>query len=511
MGGTDAAARTRSVKGPKKGVSRERRDRGRRADRETTMTDDRPNILLYTTDQQRGDHIGLAGHPCVETPNLDAFVNHGAYFPNAYSEIPSTTGARRCLLAGQGTHECGLIGYSTVEWQVRNTLAQVLADAGYHCINVGWRNLHPARKLYGFHLVIPRDPGDGADEYREWLRRQVGPWATERGHGCDANGWLARPWHLPEHLHPVNWATDVTFEQLKKRDPTRPFFVWCSHGRPHSPYDPPQFFWDMYIGQQFPPIPVGDWAAEHDVPGPPSRTAWRGKLTPEQEQRMRAGYAGLCTQLDYELGRLLEMMARELGGAVVDNTMIVFVSDHGDMLGDHNLHRKTYAYEGSARVPFVIRYPAKMELPSGTFGNVVGLQDVMPTVLEAAGVPIPDTVTGRSVLGAVRGERWRDYLHGEHSPCYALEEGMHYLTDGKEKYIWFPATGRERFFDLVADRQELHDLAADPAHRDRVAEWRRRLVGMLAERGDGFSDGTRLLTRHEWWSPVAEGEQAGSG
>ena len=107
------------------------------------MTEARPNILLFTTDQHRGDHLGLAGHPAVETPNLDAWVNRGAYFPNAYSEIPSTTGARRVLHSGKGSYDCGLIGYAAAEWLEPNTLAQVLADGGYHCINVGWRNMHP--------------------------------------------------------------------------------------------------------------------------------------------------------------------------------------------------------------------------------------------------------------------------------------------------------------------------------------------------------------------------------
>lgn len=148
------------------------------------------------------------------------------------------------------------------------------------------------------------------------------------------------------------------------------------------------------------------------------------------------------------------------------------------------------------------------DIVSGTSEQAVGLQDVMPTILEAAGVPIPESVTGRSLLSAVRGEPWREYLHGEHFPCYSLEEAVHYLTDGKEKYLWFPVTGEEQFFDLRADRQELHDLARDPRCRERVALWRRRLIDVLGKRGDGFSDGQRLIPRKEWWSPVV-GESSG--
>ena len=462
------------------------------------MSDQRPHIILFTTDQHRGDHLSIAGHPVVETPNVDAFVQHGAYFPNAYTEIPSTTGARRCLHGGQASFTCGLIGYAGSEWHEPNTLAATLARAGYHCLNVGWRNMHPRRKLYGFHNVIVHDLREGEDDYWDWLGQELGPHAHERVHGSDANGWLGRPWPYEERYHPTNWTVDLTIEQIRKRDPTRPAFVWCSHLRPHSPYDPPPFFWDMYYPRELPPIPVGDWASRYDVPNPGlSRTAWYGRFTPAQNQRMRAGYMGCITHIDYQLGYLLERVNAELG----NNVMVVFVSDHGDMMGDHHLHRKCYAYEGSARIPFAIKYPGGLDLPSGTFEQVVGLQDVMPTILEVAGVEIPDSVTGRSVLAAARGEDWRPFFHGEHSPCYSKEIAMHYLTDGREKYIWFPVTGEEQFFDLVKDRQELRDLAGDPARAGDVARWRQRLIELLAGRGDGFSDGQNLLLRPEGYGP----------
>ena len=462
--------------------------------------DERPNIILFTTDQHRGDHLSIAGHPVLETPYVDSFVQQGAYFPNAYTEIPSTTGARRCLHAGQGSYTCGLIGYAGVPWDPPTTLAHELANAGYHCINVGWRNLHPRRKLFGFHNVICHDLGPDCDDYWEWLRQQAGPHARERAHGVNANGWTARPWHLAEQLHPTKWTVRVSLDQIRKRDPTRPFFIWISHLRPHSPYDPPQCYWDMYIGRELPPIPVGDWAGRYDVPNPGlAVTAWHGRLTPAQNQRGRAGYMGSITHIDDQLGHLMEALQR---GRTLDNTLILFTADHGDMMGDHHLHRKCYAYEGSARIPFAIRYPRGWDLPAGTFDHVVGLQDVMPTLLEAAGVPVPDTCTGRSVLGPVRGESWREFFHGEHSPCYAMEQACQYLTDGREKYVWLPTTGDEQLFDLTTDRQELHNLANDPGMAERVATWRHRLIEILGPRGDGFVENGKLVVRTEHWGPV---------
>jgi len=475
------------------------------------MSDERPNILLFTTDQHRGDHIGLAG-PTVETPNLDAWINHGAYFPNAYTEIPSTTGARRVLHSGKGSHDCGLIGYSSTEWFEPETLAAVLARAGYHCINVGWRNMHPARKLYGFHTVIPHDLRPGCDDYWDWLIARAGPDAHERAHGCDANGWVARPWHLDERLHPVVWAVDVALDQLARRDPTRPFFLWVSLLRPHSPYDPPRFFWDLYIDRELPPIAVGDWAAENDVPDAhPDQGIWRGRLTDEQNRRMRAGYMAGITHIDYQLGRLEQALARNLGRGLRQDTLWVFTSDHGDMMGDHHLHRKCYAYEGSARVPMVLRYPEGWDLPRGRFGAVAGLQDVMPTILDAAGVEAPAGVTGRSLLDAVRARPWREFVHGEHSPIYHGHNAMQYLTDGRTKYIYFPISGREQLFDLTDDRRELHDLAGEPGAAERLKMWRARLIEKLAGRGDGFSDGKKLLRRQPGYGPVVEGHPANTG
>lgn len=403
---------------------------------------------------------------------------------------------------GKGSYHCGAIGYTTREWDEKQSVAYMLAQAGYHCINVGWRNLHPRRKLYGYHHVVCHDLHEGEDDYLEWLKRQVGPEACERGHGSDANGWIGRPWHLEERLHPTVWTTDVALEELAKRDPTKPFFLWISHLRPHSPYDPPQYYWDMYIDQDIPEPVIGDWCAEYrQVELRPSRTAWAGELSRAQTRRCRAGYMGCITHIDYEMGRLEEMLARTIDRQAAANTLWIFTSDHGDMLGDHYLHRKTYAWEGSARIPFLIKYPAGFDGPTGICERPVGIQDVAPTILEVCGLPVPGEMTGKSVIRAARGEPWREFIHGEHSPCYHPNNAMQYLTDGKEKYIWFPRTGREQFFDLTESRDELHDKSRDPGAQERVALWRGRLIELLSARGDGFADGQRLVVRADNYGP----------
>ena len=462
--------------------------------------------MLITADQWRGDYLGLAGNNVVRTPNIDAFVNHGVYFPNAYSEVPSTTAAHRMMLTGTGSYECGLVGYTVRDWNESNTVPQALADSGYHCIRVGWCNVKNVRQLYGFHKVVTgggRAPGES--DYDEWLKEEVGPEAHPRAHGCDANGWLARPFHLPERYHQTNWAIARAIDELKRRDPTRPFFMWIALRAPHSPYDPPQHYWDIYMKKNLPKPVIGDWADEHDVPVDfPGRITWRGRLPEDYIKPERAGYMGLCTHIDFQIGYLMERMGHVAGGfRVLDNTFILFHSDHGDMLGDHNLHRKTYAYEASANIPFVIRYPKGLDAPTGNFDEPIGLQDIGPTLLDVAGVDKPDYCSGCSVLKATRGEDWREFIHGEHSPCYNAEQSMQYLTDGRQKYVWFPLKEKEQLFDLESDPQELWDLAGDPDWSDTLQMWRQRLIEILSERPDGLADGERLVPQIEPWGPVS--------
>ena len=212
----------------------------------------------------------------------------------------------------------------------------------------------------------------------------------------------------------------------------------------------------------------------------------RTRRSARETRRGRAGYYGNITFIDPQIGRLLyEFNKRDPQG--LRDTLIVFTSDHGDMMGDHHHWRKTYAYEGSARIPFIVRYPLSWDLPRGqTIEAPVELRDIMPTLLDAAGAETPASVDGQSLLKLARGERegWRDFVQGEHTSCYTRAHGMQYVTDGREKYIWFHHTGKEQFFDLVDDPGECRDLSADPGQQARVEKWRQRLAQVNEERGD---------------------------
>ncbi|MDD0857283.1 sulfatase-like hydrolase/transferase [Arthrobacter alpinus] len=181
---------------------------------------------------------------------------------------------------------------------------------------------------------------------------------------------------------------------------------------------------------------------------------------------------------------------------LAEDTIIAFTSDHGEMMGDHHMFRKALPYEGSARVPFIIADApsAKDSARGAVMDGVVELRDLMPTLLDLAGVDIPDSVDGKSLAPHVRGEKAagpvRDYLHGEH---VYFAQNIHWLTDGKVKYVWGSANGVEQLFDLAADPDECHNLAREEASAPLLALWRGRMVESLDGREEGFVQDGKLV------------------
>ncbi len=328
-------------------------------------------------------------------------------------------------------------------------------------------------------------------EYRRWFALQSPEDVTPDDHGVMYNSWHARPWHTDERLHPTAWTMWRSLEFLRRRDRNRPFFLNISFARPHSPYVPPAWYFNLYYDRTTPPPVVGDWAARHDNPQTAADpNAWQGKMSPEDIHRARSGYLGEISFIDSQLGRLFHHFERE-DPEELAYTWIVFISDHGDMQGDHHLWRKTYPYEGSARIPFLIVPPLRGDFPlvASRPPACVELRDLMPTLLEIAGIPLPPTVEGVSLLPVLRGERSqvRPFIHGEHLACYSPSTEMQYLTDGRRKYIWFSRTDEEQFFDLEQDPDECRNLAADPTRQEEIALWRTRLTQILEERGCGWT------------------------
>jgi arylsulfatase A-like enzyme len=287
---------------------------------------------------------------------------------------------------------------------------------------------------------------------------------------------------------------------LERRDPTVPFFLKVSFFHPHSPFTPPRYYFDKYMSMDIPEPVVADWATVFDAParGLPVKTR-RISLKPESMRECRAGYYGCITHVDHQIGRILYRLDDPSGRddwQLSQNTVVIFLSDHGEMLGDHQWMKKSQAYEPSARIPFLMRFPESMGIDGGQVRDeVVELMDVMPTLLDLAGVPITDAVDGRSVMPLLRGEasRWREYLHGQCSHRDETGNGMQYLTDGRWKFAWYPTDGSEQLFDLENDPTEMVDLSSDPQFEEQTAKWRAILARELEGRPEGFSDGEQLV------------------
>lgn len=471
-----------------------------------------PNVVLICVDQWRGDCLGVAGHPHVQTPYLDALARGGTRFSRAYSATPTCVPARVALMTGQAHETHGRVGYDErIPFEVAHpvtTLPAAFRDGGYHTHAIGKMHVWPARSRIGFDDV---DLHDGFlhceraafgrqfeffDDYVPWLRNQPGmsPSADYADHGVHCTSTLGRPWGKAEELHPSSWVITRATEWLYRRDPTKPFFMYLSFHRPHPPYDPPAWAFEQYLDlPAYEPV-VGDWEHHFD-PYRRDGDAFVGRLDPGVVHRARAGYYGLMTQIDHQVSRLRETLV-DFG--LAQNTIIAFTSDHGEMLGDHGMFRKGFGYEGSAHIPLLVlgSNTDGSLVRGGVVDDVAELRDVMPTLLDLAGLPVPETVDGRSLAPLLRGERtaWREYLHGEHTQ---LGQSLQWLTDGKMKYCWASEHGTEELFDLVADPRELHNLAAVDSYADVLSLWRSRLVDALAGREEGYVAGGCLVSGRE--------------
>ncbi|MHC4873352.1 MAG: arylsulfatase [Planctomycetota bacterium] len=450
----------------------------------------KPNILFICTDQQRSDCLGVENNPVLLTPNMDEIAYNGVRFTNAYSSCPSCIAARRSMMLGQGQSKHGVVGYAEGVEMTDPTLPQVLSDHGYQTALIG-RSMHqwPPQEKYGYEEFVVCDHRFEGDHYLNWMEKNSPEDCGGMfGGGVMHNDWTARDWHLPDYMHNTSWTVTEALKFLERRDADRPFFLTMSFVAPHPPLQPPAFYLNRYLRTGVPDPFVGDWV---DYKGPEferdSVAPNNVKLEGEALLSARAGYYGLINHVDDQIRRVLNSVT----GLKHKELVIVFTSDHGEMLGDHNMWRKSRAYESSAGIPFIISAPKEYGLEKATTSDaVVTHADIMPTLLDMVGADIPDTVEGHSLLPVLQKKesQVRDFLHIEHSPFH------HALTDGREKYIWDPKDGSEQFFDLVNDSKECFNLINNADCQDKITEWRNRLIKELDGRSDGFSDGEKLIS-----------------
>ncbi len=458
-----------------------------------------PDILLLMPDQMRGDCLSVLGHPVVRTPNLDALAKEGVLFRRAYSTVPSCIPARFALLTGLAPQTSGVVGFAAKPITTP-TLPGMLAGAGYATVLVG-RNMHqvPASGNCGYQRQVSGSTYVDDDDYDQTLKTATpdsgGIRRVIAGLGLNCNGWGGKPWPLADELHPTAWIVGESRKVVAESASARPLFLTASFYAPHPPLFPPGRYFEKYMKSALPEPAHGDWVEWGALSPGGDKAGHRVRLEGEALRATQAGYFGLIEHLDEQFAPLItEVKARSVKAG--RPWVIVVTSDHGEMLGDHGYFRKCEPFEGAANIPLIVAASPGLGFKSGLRNmRPVCLEDLMPTLLDLAGVTLSQRIDGVSLVPALRGEDRppREWLHSEHAPCYSKEQAFHSLTDGHLKYIWRPLDGTEHLFDLDHDPPEAHDLAKDAAQRGLLEQWRSRLVQRLAKRPEGFSDGNKLI------------------
>ena len=227
----------------------------------------KPNILLLMSDQHRGDFMGCAGNAAIRTPNLDSTAGRGAFFSCAYASTPSCTPARSSLLTGLSPWHHGMLGYGRMASSYPVELPRALREAGYYTLGIGKMHWFPQKSLHGFHATLVDEavrvetPGFISD-YRKWFKEKA-PGLDPDATGIGANDYRARSYVLPEELHPTHWTAQKAIDFIDSYNDSRPFMLKVSFLRPHSPYDPPKRFMDMYDEKDMQKAYIGDWCSEY--------------------------------------------------------------------------------------------------------------------------------------------------------------------------------------------------------------------------------------------------------
>jgi arylsulfatase A-like enzyme len=432
---------------------------------------DRPNILWICTDQQRYDTIGALGNPHIHTPNLDRLVREGVAFTHAFCQSPICTPSRASFLTGRYPGAIRASTNGNLHWaDAAPLVTKLLADSGYDCGLAGKLHLSGAqgriepRPDDGYRVFHwshgPRDLWPEGHAYADWLRAQ----------GYDLAEMQQNPEAIPPALHQTSWCADRAIEFLSA-DRTVPWLMSVNVFDPHPPFDPPDVYRSRYDADAM-PDPL---FRESDLAAQAALDDIDFQSTPRRPQDMdirsiRAAYYAMIELIDTNVGRLLDALAAT---GQRENTLVIFMSDHGETLGDHGLLQKGCRfYEGLVRVPLIFSQPGV--LPQGVIHDaLVELTDLAPTLLDLAGGPDVPNMDGRSLLPLLRGEQTthRDSVRTEYYRTLNPADfpGFHgsYATmirTARHKLVVYHGHALGELFDLELDPGEFTNLWADPAY-----------------------------------------------
>ena len=460
------------------------------------------NILFIMDDQHRGDCIGAAGADWLKTPNLDRLANEGAMFTRAYTSMPSCLPARAAILTGLRPWNHGLLSFLAIPNKYRVEMPQLFTDAGYRTHVAGKNHFYGEKHGYQTCEVEEIDKRTDAnglyrDDYMRWMQVNHPDKHPKGGAPSFTDHRGNRPWPYEKETHPTHWTAERAKAFLREYDGDAPWFLKFSLHRPHPPFDAPKRLMEYYKAQDLPKPVVGDWAEKTygeyrgSIYNSPRLAV--GRYPDEEIHDSRAAYYAAITHVDEKIGEVLQSLEER---GELENTLILFTADHGDMMGDHHIWRKVYPYEPSACVPMIVRWPDALNISmkrGQKLENLVELRDIMPTFLDAAGLAIPPNLDGDSMVKILRNPNceWRDVLDLEHGAQYFTDGAYVALTDKQYKYIYYTQSGEQQLFDIKNDPMETNEIT-DPKL---LTAWRQRMVTFLEERGEEWVKNGQLVVQ----------------
>jgi choline-sulfatase len=452
---------------------------------------DQPNVLLVMCDQLRADAVGALSDAPVHTPNVDRLVERGVSFENAYSQCPvcvparynTRTGCEPTTIpyyrnGGPGPEE------GSIEDHCGPYLARAMRQRGYRTWGIGKHHTTPRHEDLGYdtqryseELYHTRENYE-ADDYAAFLEAEYPEYTfLEQPHGERTEMYyMPQTSPMPAEVTVESWAADRAVREIE-RDDERPFFGFLSFVGPHPPLAPPIPFNRMYDPDRMPDPIRGEKRVDHLDEQLPwmNEVIWADEPDDLRIATLRARYYGEVSYIDQCLGRVLDAVeARE----DAENTLICFVADHGDHLGDHHAWQKESFFEQSCRIPFLVSWPE--QLPAGERrDDLVCLTDVFGIATTAAGEQ--ELRDGVDVLGSITGDApTRDRLLGVYRDP-GTQDFKCMVREDDWKYVYMANGGREQLFDLAADPEETVQLIDD---RPQVAQrFRETAREMLGERG----------------------------
>jgi arylsulfatase A-like enzyme len=456
---------------------------------------ERPNILWICTDQQRYDTIGALGNSYVSTPNIDKLVESGTAFTHAYCQSPICTPSRASFLTGRYPSAVHVNGNGNARFPEHPPLiTKILSDAGYDCGLVGKLHLSSAfgrieervddGYRYWKYSHAPRDDWEKGHDYADWVgsKGKVLGELTKSSEG------------VPAKFHQTTWCAEKTIDFIKEeRDDATPWLVSVNIYDPHPPFNPPQEYRDQFSPEDMPgalfresdlsqqeklaPLDFqskGRDPEDLDIRSPiVPRAATRGLVEApgpggRDHRTLQAAYYAMIKLVDDQVGRMMDAL-KETGQ--LENTLVIFMSDHGETLGDHGLIQKGCRfYEGLVRVPLILSWPSKVK-PGTVCDGLTELHDVTATIMEAAGQDIPGYFHGRSLLPIATGvsddDSVRDFVRCEYYDALDLADGTlaTMYRDGSHKLAVYHGHGFGELYDLENDPDEFDNLWDDPDHQ----------------------------------------------